>query len=127
MSKKSTISKSTNKVLLSLVYFLFFTVQLHFQYQSASSVDFIDNTIKVQHTNLQLCAKSTVIQQDASFVKHNRLNKRYHPEGPIAILDFFEYQPTIYPAVAKQYLHATCFGNNVFLSTYLLRGPPANV
>jgi hypothetical protein len=127
MNKKTTLSKAANKVMLSLVYFLFFTVQLHFQYQSASSVDFVDNTFSVHHANPQLHVKGNVIQQDVSFVKHNRLNKRYHPEWPITIVDFFNYQSPIYPTATKQYFSVAYLGSNIFLSTYLLRGPPSNV
>lgn len=109
-----------------MVYVLFFAVQLHFQYQSASAVDFIENTIKVHHANEQLHAQGDVIRQDASFSHHNRLNKRYHPEWPITLQDSFSYQAINFPVTAKQYFPVAFSGANVFLSTYLLRGPPAS-
>lgn len=127
MNYKTTISKAANKVLLSMVYVLFFAVQLHFQYQSASAVDFVENTVNIHHVNAHLHAQSNTIQKDVSVVKHNRLNKRYHPEWPITIQDFLKYQVPIYPTTTQEYFPLACLGANIFLSTYLLRGPPIYV
>lgn len=125
MNKKTTISKAANKVLLAMIYVLFFTVQLNLQYHCPSAVDFVNTNVSKSNINPDHAKSYKIIKADASFVKHNRLNRRYQPESPIEISNFFTYIYLAYPKVTGQYFQGQYLKNNLSLSTILLRGPPA--
>ena len=125
MTQKATISKAANKVLLAMIYVLFFTVQLNLQYHCPSAVDFVNTNISKSNVNADHSTSYKTVKSNPSFVKHNRLNRRYQPEAPIEISNFFTYNYLVYPQVSGQYFQGKYLKNNLSLSTILLRGPPA--
>lgn len=124
MNKKNGISKVANKLLLAMVYILFFTVQLNLQYHAPSAVDFLNSAVSKTDLNKAQPKAHKELKQGTASAHHNRLNKRYQPESPIEITDFFVYHYLVYPPVTGQYFQGRDPQNHHFLSTYLLRGPP---
>lgn len=129
MLKKGYLLALPGRVLIIGVYFLYFLVQLDFQFTSLHK----DSRFQTQAASSLTAEKNQPagigkVTSDISpscHLKINRLNKRFHPENIFGIIVSQNCCCTHYDPVYNKIITSAPLLISYFLSSVLFRGPPA--
>ena len=129
MKKRPTyIRLQICRIAVLLLYSLFFTVQVFFNFDPPRTRTHVfNNNITSQDKALQVASRPVHAGKQKETRTKIRLNKRFHPSVAPAVAPFSIAAPVFFVQRRTATGYRNPFYNSIELLTHSLRGPPAPV